>query len=156
MVFIPVLLFLVVLSLTGCLWKYSNENKDEKPTVNLSRSEYQYEEFDQVEIPYLGFVLLPFYDSVICYKKSDLLYVIDAIYSGKLTESEELCQTIKELYSNSGWVLAEECFTGEYINFFFTKVDRHLTIFIQEKKIVNDIDKNKGKLFIHQSMIIYK
>ena len=157
MVFGAISLFIVLLSLTGCLWKFSSENINEKKyNVDLSQSVYQYEKFNLVDIPQLGFVLLPFYDSVVCYKKSDLLYLVDAIYSGTLAESKELCQTIKELYSASGWALEEECFTSDYINLFFTKVDRHITIFIQEKSICKKKKKNTCKLFVHQSMIIYK
>lgn len=156
MVFVTVSLFIVLLSLTGCFWKFSSEDRDEKHNVDLSQSVYQYEKFDLVDIPQLGFVLLPFYDSVVCYKKSDFLYLVDAIYAGKLVESKELCKTIKELYADSGWALEEECFTSDYVNLFFTKVDRHITVFIQDKSDFNDKNKNKCKLFVHQSMIIYK
>lgn len=153
-----VFLFINLLLLSGCFWGKKNINDNQNTTSDifiLPDPQYPYEKISQEYITNLGFIVLPFYQSIICYKKSNILYIVDTIYHGNFENFQASYQTLKDLYCASGWTLEEECITDQYIHLFFTQVNKNITIFIQEKKSQNQNNHNEeyDTIFLHQTMI---
>jgi hypothetical protein len=140
----------------GCDWNiFLNKNAIEikqdstgEDIFFLPQPLYDYKKISQDEVSSLGFIILPFHEAISCYKKSDLLFVTDTLYAYPQKNILHSLQTLKDLYSEAGWALEEECHTNQYYNLFFTQADKDCIIFIQQT-----IDE---KIFIHQSIIVHK
>jgi hypothetical protein len=146
----------VILFLSGCFLKKKELKQDLiEHDNNFLTILANVELISQEEAKLLGFIFLPFSIQEFRGKKSDNFYVVDGFYGGEITNFIASYQLLKTLYVQDGWALVEEIETNMYMNAFFKKQDREITLFIQEKETYNTGQKKYEKnILLHQSLLL--